>query len=81
MRRLLVIEDDPDSLEMFSRLVESGGYAVRRCGQAADAIRTLEQDTYDLVLADLLLSSHEVQRSWQTVEQFADLARPAPLGS
>jgi two-component system, OmpR family, response regulator VicR len=80
MRRLLVVEDDPDSLEMFSRLLESGGYQVQRCGHAREAIRALEKDTYDLVLADLLLSSHEIDRSWKTIESFVDLSRPAPLG-
>lgn len=80
MRRLLVVEDDPDSLEMFSRLLESGGYQVTRSGHAGGAISALETDTYDLVLADLLLSSHEVDRSWKTIESFVDLSRPAPLG-
>jgi CheY-like chemotaxis protein len=80
MVRLLVLEDDPDSLEMLQLLLEAAGFEVAASPAKADALRALERRAFDLVLADLLLDSNDVAEAWRTIDEFVALARPAPIG-
>jgi CheY-like chemotaxis protein len=80
MRRLLVIEDHADMSEMLVLLLQSGGYDVVAAETSRQAARALEKGGFDLVLADLILESADVEAAWRTVDQFVDLARPAPVG-
>src|SRR6478609_4089076 len=80
MRRLLVIEDDPDSLEMLSLVLEQGGYTVTPAANLRDAMRILGTKTFDLVITDLLLDMNGIESSWQALAKLVDLARPASIG-
>lgn len=78
--RLLLIEDDVDSLEMVALVLVAAGYAVDGAADKAAAKRALEKGAYDLVLADLLLGSSPLAASWQLIDELVDLARPTPFG-
>jgi CheY-like chemotaxis protein len=80
MRRLLVVEDDLDSLDMLSSLLEAGGYEVTKVQSSAVALHWLERETFDLVLADLMLESRRLDDSWTDIENLVKLARPAQVG-
>lgn len=80
MRKLLVVEDDSDSLEMLSLLLETGGYDVHRCLDGASAIRALETTAFELVLADLLLGDKSLEPAWSTIDRIVELARPVHVG-
>lgn len=80
MRRLLVIEDDPDSLEMLALVLEQGGYRVTSAANALEAFRILATQTFDLVVSDLLLDGRGVEASWLAVSKLVELARPASFG-
>ncbi len=41
--RLLVVDDDPDTLELISRILEQATYTVERCGNHNDAISAVKQ--------------------------------------
>lgn len=80
MRRLLVIEDDSDSLEMLALVLEQGGYSVTTAEDVAGAIRHLATHTFDLVITDLLLDYGGIDASWQALGKLVELARPASIG-
>jgi CheY-like chemotaxis protein len=80
MRRLLVIEDHADMLEMMIILLRSGGYEVVGVATPAEAARALEKASFDLVLADFMLESRDIEENWATIDRFVDLARPARVG-
>ena len=80
MRRLLFIEDDPDSLEMLTLVLEQGGYSVTAAANAPEAIRLLGTQTFDLVITDLLLDTRGIAASWQALANLVELARPASIG-
>jgi|GEM_PF-2092903 len=55
--RVLVVDDEPDLVEVVSRLLASLGYQVRGFGQSAEALRAFQErpDDFDLVLSDLTM--------------------------
>ena len=53
--RVLLIEDDLDSVRALGELLELEGYAVRTARSAADAIEVLKGFTPDAVIVDLQL--------------------------
>lgn len=80
MRRLLVIEDDLDSLDMLTLVLEQGGYTITTAADAAHAVRILATHTFDLVLTDLLLDTRGIEASWKALAKLVELARPASIG-
>ena len=55
MRRILVIEDEPDLLDLIRFNLETKGYVVEGVDNANDAIILLEDVHFDLILLDLML--------------------------
>jgi two-component system cell cycle response regulator DivK len=53
--RILVIEDDPASLELLTYLLEHAGHTVRGAPDGATGLRAALDNTHDLVLCDLQL--------------------------
>lgn len=51
--RLLIVDDDPVSVEVLSELVRHAGYAVSALGDSTTAVATIQRETPDLVLLDL----------------------------
>ncbi len=52
---ILVVDDDPNLLQVLKMRLLSGGYAVSTAAEAADVHRRLETQACDLVLLDLKL--------------------------
>jgi two-component system CheB/CheR fusion protein len=51
--RILVVEDDPDSLELTTTLLETVGAQVVACDAARAALAVIEQTAVDLLVADI----------------------------
>ncbi len=51
--RVLVIEDDPASLELLRYLLESAGHEVRTAGDGATGLRAALEHVHELILCDL----------------------------
>jgi CheY-like chemotaxis protein len=51
--RLLVVEDDPDSLEMLRMTLERGGAKVSGVCSSAEALKALEGSEFDVLISDL----------------------------
>ncbi len=64
--RVLLVEDHPDTAELMQEILELAGLQVEVALTAADAIESLNKNTFDLVVSDLGLpdaSGHEVARA------------------
>lgn len=55
MARLLIVEDDPDLLEMLNNYFRVQGYKVTTAAWGEDAVRLTEKDAPDLVVLDIRL--------------------------
>ena len=53
--RILLVEDDPDMLDLVREHLQHEGHAVVPLGRGADAIARLRAEAFDLVLTDLRL--------------------------
>ena len=51
--RVLLVDDDPSVLSITKRLLERRGYSVRSTNSAVDGLTILNNDTFDLLLADI----------------------------
>jgi len=54
--RVLVVDDDPEIVELLDSFLESRGYAVRTCSNGADAIAALNESEFDLLVSDINMS-------------------------
>jgi PAS domain S-box-containing protein len=52
-QHLLIVEDDPDSLEMLRMTLERGGANVTGVTSTSEAIEALDSGSYDLLISDL----------------------------
>ncbi|HEU4324465.1 MAG TPA: response regulator [Roseiflexaceae bacterium] len=52
-RRLLVIDDEPDMLDMLRRLLSRRGYSVTTMSSAREALELLERELFDIILCDI----------------------------
>lgn len=53
MAAILVVDDDPVTSMILSRMLKGAGHEVRVASDGLDAIRKLEEDRVDLLITDL----------------------------
>jgi two-component system response regulator VicR len=51
----MVIDDEPDLLEVVKLILESDGYQVVTAGSGQEALNRIEKDMPDLVLLDIIM--------------------------
>jgi CheY-like chemotaxis protein len=64
-RRILLVEDHPDTLKTMARLLKTCKYDVQTAGSVAEAISQLQSGQFDLLISDLGLpdgSGYDVMR-------------------
>lgn len=54
-QKILIIEDDPPLLELYSSMILNGGYQPLRAANAKMAIEIMKQHTPQLIIEDLSL--------------------------
>ena len=55
MRRVLVVEDDPDIVELISHYLEGDGFRVEALANGEEALRRVQDEGFDLLILDLQL--------------------------
>ncbi len=53
--RILIVEDDADSMKILSSMLTAAGYQVVRAYGGEDALRKVKAQKFDLVLTDLAM--------------------------
>jgi CheY-like chemotaxis protein len=51
--RVLVVDDDPDALDLAAAMLEGAGAVVRTCASAGEALATLEHWRPDVLVSDI----------------------------
>ena len=57
MARILVVDDDPDFVEITRTILESHGYEVVSAANGNQALKAMRRDLPDLVLLDVMMST------------------------
>jgi CheY-like chemotaxis protein len=52
-KRILLVDDEVDFLDVVGEFLEDEGYEVTTAGNGLDALATLETETFDLLLSDI----------------------------
>jgi len=55
LKKILIVEDDPDIQELLSAYLRSDGYAATCASDGLEALDRFRTETFDLVLLDLML--------------------------
>jgi DNA-binding response OmpR family regulator len=55
MKRVLVVEDDPDIVELITHYLEAEGFRVETLGDGEKALERLQKSPFDLLVLDLQL--------------------------
>ena len=67
-RRIMIIEDDPDMIELLSLIVRRGGYEPISALGGQEGVRKLREIGADLVLLDLMMGDMSGWLVLQTVK-------------
>lgn len=73
---ILVVDDDPVSLQVVVEMLEAGGYQVKAAASGWEALRMAEQEPPDLVILDILMpdmDGHEVCLRLKEIETLKDI--------
>ena len=57
MAKILVVDDDPDFVLVSRTILEGAGYEVMEAANGRIALETMRQETPDLVLLDVMMST------------------------
>jgi two-component system alkaline phosphatase synthesis response regulator PhoP len=57
MARILVVDDDPDFVEITTTILEENGYQTVTAANGAEALDVMRQTRPDLVLLDIMMST------------------------
>lgn len=52
---IMLVDDDPDFIELNKHILESRGYRVKSCLGPEEAIRAIEQERPALIITDLMM--------------------------
>ncbi len=69
MPKILIVEDNPHHYELLRR--ELPEHHLTNAPRASDAVRLLEREAFDLVIADVALPDSVGDSTLQTLRQFA----------
>ena len=52
-KRVLVVDDDPDTHNLIQDILDEEGYAVHTCSDGEEALELLDRERFDVILSDI----------------------------
>jgi PAS domain S-box-containing protein len=71
--RVLIVEDQPDTLEMLDAGFQSRGYETILCDSALEAMRIADRDVFDILISDIAMPAMDGLRLIADLRQKAGL--------
>jgi CheY-like chemotaxis protein len=82
-RRILVVDDDADTLQLYSMIFVRAGYDVTAANSAQEALRAVAAERFDLVLSDIgmpHMNGYELAEHLRALPDYADVPLIAVTG-
>lgn len=73
MKKILVVDDEPDVCLYLSRLLQENGYAAASAADGLEAMQAVERDKPDLITLDLSMPNKSGVRFYREIKARADL--------
>jgi PAS domain S-box-containing protein len=68
--KILVVEDEPDVLDLCKRILASQGYQVKGAGDGYEAMERVKGESFDLVLTDIKMPGINGMEAYQAIKEF-----------
>lgn len=68
--RILLVDDDPDTRDLFQLLLTTDGASVRSASCAAEALNALRREEFDLLVSDLRMPGLDGFELMRRLRQF-----------
>lgn len=69
MKKILVVDDDPDILEVVNLVLTTEGYAAEGTTKGDDAYHKISENKPDLIVLDVLLSGNDGRTICKSLKQ------------
>jgi len=69
MRTILVVDDNPYVVDVFSAMLEMGGYRPIPCQNGKECLEILKSNSPDLILLDIMMKPMD---GWETLEKIRE---------
>jgi PAS domain S-box-containing protein len=82
-KRVLVVEDATDTLEMLHKALKARGYHVTKCESGAEALSAAQSSTFDIIISDLgmpEMDGYELIRRLRALAHLSDVPAIALSG-
>ncbi|OEF96988.1 response regulator transcription factor [Desulfuribacillus alkaliarsenatis] len=72
-KHILVVDDDPDILEIISLYLRSEGFQVAVCDDGIKALDLARINQYDLIILDIMLPNMDGRQVCREIKRFSDV--------
>ena len=76
VKKVLVIDDEPDTLELVKLVLESGGFTTMLAKNGIEALRLIEAKEPDLVLLDIMMPDMD---GWEVFRKIKEKYSRVPI--
>ncbi len=76
IKKVLVVDDEPDTLELVKLVLESGGFKTLLATNGKDALSQVETSKPDLVLLDIMMPDMD---GWEVFRKIRDKYSKIPI--
>ncbi len=76
MLKILIVEDDRELRRLFSHVLIKNGYTVKEVANGKEALDTLENEYYDLIISDIMMP---VMNGYELVRTLRDAGNNIPV--
>jgi diguanylate cyclase (GGDEF)-like protein/PAS domain S-box-containing protein len=68
--KILVVDDEPDMLDLCKQILISKGYQVKSAGEGYQAIERAKDEPFDLLLVDIKMPGMNGMETYQAIREF-----------
>ena len=69
MKRILVVDDEPQIVQLLQNLLEHNGFQVEEAANGEDALKLNQKQNFDLVVTDIIMPGKEGIQTIQEIRK------------